>query len=137
MKNSAEDDQNIPGNELRSPRQAQREPEASPSGGFATMVSLTDLVPKTLFFEFHGSESSNKEAIKLVEELSKNNGGGDFKWAVSLEERNKLWQARHDVYWSVKALGNNMKFYTTDVCVPISNLVECIKFAEEVIKKSL
>ena len=62
----------------------------------------------TLLFEFHGSENSNKEAIKLVEELSKNNGGGDFKWAESLEERNKLWQARHDVYWSVKALGNNL-----------------------------
>jgi D-lactate dehydrogenase (cytochrome) len=54
----------------------------------------------TLFFEFHGSESSNKEAIKLVEDLSKNNGGGDFKWAESLEERNKLWQARHDGYGS-------------------------------------
>ena len=89
----------------------------------------------TLFYEFHGSESSNKEAIKLVEELSKNNGGGDFKWAVSLEERNKLWQARHDVYWSVKALGNNMKVYSTDVCVPISNLVECISWAEKEVKK--
>jgi len=89
----------------------------------------------TLFFEFHGSESSNKEAIKLVEELSKNNRGGDFKWAESLEERNKLWQARHDVYWSVKALGNNMKVYSTDVCVPISNLVECISWAEKEVKK--
>jgi D-lactate dehydrogenase (cytochrome) len=89
----------------------------------------------TLFFEFHGSESSNKEAINLVEELSKNNGGGDFKWAESLEERNKLWQARHDVYWSVKALGNNMKVYSTDVCVPISNLVECISWAEKEVKK--
>jgi D-lactate dehydrogenase (cytochrome) len=89
----------------------------------------------TLFFEFHGSESSNKESIKLVEELSKNNGGGDFKWAESLEERNKLWQARHDVYWSVKALGNNMKVYSTDVCVPISNLVECISWAEKEVKK--
>ena len=89
----------------------------------------------TLFFEFHGSESSNKESIKIVEELSKNNGGGDFKWAESLEERNKLWQARHDVYWSVKALGNDMKVYSTDVCVPISNLVECISWAEKEVKK--
>ena len=89
----------------------------------------------TLFFEFHGSENSNKESIKIVEELSKNNRGGDFKWAESLEERNKLWQARHDVYWSVKALGNNMKVYSTDVCVPISNLVECISWAEKEVKK--
>ena len=88
----------------------------------------------TLFFEFHGSELSNKESIEIAEEISKNNLGTDFKWAQSTEERNKLWQARHDVYYSVKAQGNNFKVYTTDVCVPISNLVECIKFAEEEIK---
>ena len=89
----------------------------------------------TLFFEFHGSEDSNKESIKIVEELTKNNGGSDFKWAESLEDRNKLWQARHDCYYSVKAQGNNFKVYSTDVCVPISNLVECINFTEEEIKK--
>ena len=89
----------------------------------------------TLFFEFHGSEESNKESIKIIEELSKNNGGSDFKWAESLEDRNKLWQARHDCYYSVKAQGNNFKVYSTDVCVPISNLVECINFTEKEIKK--
>ena len=89
----------------------------------------------TLFFEFHGSEQSNKESIKIVEELSKNNGGSDFKWAESLEDRNKLWQARHDCYYSVKAQGNNFKVYSTDVCVPISNLVECINFTDKEIKK--
>ena len=89
----------------------------------------------TLFFEFHGTEQSNKEFIKTVEELSKNNKGSDFKWAESLEDRNKLWQARHDCYYSVKAQGNNFKVYSTDVCVPISNLVECINFTEEEIKK--
>ena len=89
----------------------------------------------TLFFEFHGSEESNKESIRIVEELTKNNGGSDFKWAETLEDRNKLWQARHDCYYSVKAQGNNFKVYSTDVCVPISNLVECINFTEEEIKK--
>ena len=89
----------------------------------------------TLFFEFHGSEETNKESIKTVEELSKNNGGSDFKWAETLEDRNKLWQARHDCYYSVKSQGNNFKVYSTDVCVPISNLVECINFTEEEIKK--
>jgi len=92
-------------------------------------------VSPTLFFEFHGSEESNKEAIKIVEDLSKNNSGSDFKWAASLEERNKLWKARHDVYYSVKALGKNMKVYSTDVCVPISNLVECVSWAEKEVKK--
>ena len=89
----------------------------------------------TLFFEFHGSEESNKESINIVEELSKNNGGSDFKWAESIEERNKLWKARHEIYYAVKAQVNNSKVYSTDVCVPISKLVECIKFAETEIKK--
>ena len=89
----------------------------------------------TLFFEFHGSESSNKESIKIVEELSKNNGGNDFKWAESIEDRNKLWKARHEIYYAVKAQGTNVKIYATDVCVPISNLVECIKFSEKEIQQ--
>ncbi len=89
----------------------------------------------TLFFEFHGSEDSNKESIKIVEELSKNNSGSDFKWAESIEERNKLWKARHEVYYSVKSQINNARVYSTDVCVPISKLVECINFAENEIKK--
>jgi len=85
----------------------------------------------TLFFEFHGSENTNNEAITIVEELSKNNNGSDFQWASSNEEQKKLWKARHDVYYSVKALGNDMKVYSTDICVPISKLVECISWAEK------
>ena len=89
----------------------------------------------TLFFEFHGSDLSNRESIQIAEEISKNNNGTKFKWAKTTEERNKLWQARHDVYYSVKSQSKNIKVYTTDVCVPISNLVECIKYAETQIKK--
>ena len=97
---------------------------------------LTDIeaVP-TLFFEFHGSESSNNENIKIVEEISKDNKGSSFKWAKDLEERNKLWRARWDVYYSVKALINNGRVYSTDVCVPISKITECVNFAEEQAKK--
>ena len=87
-------------------------------------------IKPTLFFEFHGSESSNKESIEIAQEITKNNQGTEFKWAQSTEERNKIWQARHDAYYAVKSQGNNIRVYTTDVCVPISNLVECIKFAE-------
>ena len=97
---------------------------------------LTDIeaVP-TLFFEFHGSESSNNENIKIVEEISKDNKGSSFKWAKDLEERNKLWRARWDVYYSVKALIKNGRVYSTDICVPISNITECVNFAEEQAKK--
>ncbi len=89
----------------------------------------------TLFFEFHGSEVSNNENIKIVEEISKDNNGSSFKWAKDLEERNKLWKARWDVYYSVKALINNGRVYSTDVCLPISNITECVNYAEEQAKK--
>ena len=97
---------------------------------------LKDLkVLPTLFFEFHGSEVSNKENIKVVEEISKDNKGSSFKWAKDLAERNKLWQARWDVYYSVKALIKNGRVYSTDVCLPISKITECVRFAEEETKK--
>ena len=89
----------------------------------------------TLFFEFHGTEISNKESVKIVEEISKNNNGSAFKWADTLEERNHLWRARWDVYYSVKALVDNGRVYSTDVCVPISKITECVNFAEEEVKK--
>ncbi len=89
----------------------------------------------TLFFEFHGTELSNNENIKIVEEISKDNNGSSFKWAKDLEERNKLWRARWDVYYSVKALINNGRVYSTDVCLPISNITECVSYAEEQAKK--
>ena len=90
---------------------------------------------QTLFYEFHGGETTNKEAVNLVEEISKNNNGSKFKWAENTEDRNKLWKARHEVYYAVKSLKPNTKVYTTDACVPISRLVECIKFTEDKIKE--
>ena len=90
----------------------------------------------TLFYEFHGSENFNNESIEIVEEISKSHNGNDFQWAKNTEERNKIWKARHNVYYSVKAQGDNVRVYATDVCVPISRLVECIKFAEDEIQKT-
>ena len=90
----------------------------------------------TLFYEFHGSQNFNKESIEIVEEISKSHNGNDFQWAKTTEERNKIWKARHNVYYSVKAQGDNVRVYATDVCVPISRLVECIKFAEDEIQNT-
>ena len=98
---------------------------------------LENLEPlPTLFYEFHGSENVNKESIEVVEEISKSHNGSDFTWASNTEERNKIWKARHNVYYSVKAQGDNIRVYTTDVCVPISNLVECIQYAENEIQNN-
>ncbi len=92
-------------------------------------------IKPTLFFEFHGSESSNVESIENVKDICETSNGFKFSWSKNFEERNKLWKARHDVYWSVKALKPNARVYATDACVPITKLAECIKFAESEIGK--
>ncbi len=85
----------------------------------------------TLFFEFQGSENYNKENISIVENLSNDNKGSKFIWAIDTDERSKIWKARHEVYYASKILKPNSRVYTSDICVPISNLKECIIFAEQ------
>jgi len=91
-------------------------------------------VSPTLFFEFHGTKNTNKESVDQVQEICKSNNGIKFDYSSDLKKRNELWKARHDVYWSVKSLKPNARVYATDACVPISSLVECIKYAETSIK---
>lgn len=80
----------------------------------------------TLFFEFHGSEASVSEQATSAGDIAKDFGGKNFQWATKTEDRNKLWQARHDVYFSALALRPGAKVMATDVCVPISRLADCI-----------
>lgn len=83
-------------------------------------------VAPTLFFEFHGSEASVAEQAETVGAIAGEFGGDDFKWARRPEDRSVLWQARHDAYYACLALRPGAKGIATDVCVPISNLAECI-----------
>jgi len=83
-------------------------------------------VAPTLLFEFHGTKRGVEEQIQMVKEFSAEHGGTDFQFASTMEERNKLWQARHDGYYAVKALRPTGQGLATDVCVPISRLSECI-----------
>jgi D-lactate dehydrogenase (cytochrome) len=80
----------------------------------------------TLFFEFHGTEQGVVEQAEMAGAIAKERGGSDFQWATRAEERNKLWQARHDAYYAALALRPGAKGWATDVCVPISALAECI-----------
>jgi D-lactate dehydrogenase (cytochrome) len=81
----------------------------------------------TLFVEFHGTEASVAEQSKRFGEIARDFGGGDFSWAIKPEERNRLWQARHDIYWAATGLRPGSKAFSTDVCVPISRLAECVR----------
>jgi len=80
-----------------------------------------------LFVEFHGSDSGVKEQAQRFGELAAEFGGGPFQWATSPEERTRLWQARHDVYWATNLLRPGARPLATDVCVPISRLADCVE----------
>lgn len=80
----------------------------------------------TLFFEFHGSPAGVAEQAQTVQEIAANHSGMDFAWADKPEERTRLWQARHDAYYACLGLRPGARSLTTDVCVPISRLAECI-----------
>ncbi|MBF0335354.1 MAG: FAD-binding protein [Alphaproteobacteria bacterium] len=83
-------------------------------------------VRPTLFFEFHGSASGVAEQAATVEALAGEMGGLGFQWATRPEDRTRLWQARHEALWAGLALRPGAKAWTTDVCVPISALADCI-----------
>ena len=82
-----------------------------------------------LLFEFHGSVTGVKEQAETVQEIAKDCGGMDFEWAERPEDRNRLWTARHNAYFAGLQLRPGCKASTTDVCVPMSRLAECIDAA--------
>jgi D-lactate dehydrogenase (cytochrome) len=93
----------------------------------ANAYSGLDL-PETplLLLEFHGSESGVVEQAETFGSIAEEFGGVDFTATTSTEERTKLWQARHDMYWAGLQLRPGASGISTDVCVPISRLAECV-----------
>jgi D-lactate dehydrogenase (cytochrome) len=84
-------------------------------------------VKPTLLIEFHGmSEASVEETSRLAEGLAAEHGGLGFDWQATPAGRARLWKARHDVYYASRAIRPGSAVLTTDVCVPISRLAECI-----------
>lgn len=85
-------------------------------------------VAPTLFFEFHGQDERHvADQAAAVSALAAENGGRGFQWATRLEDRERLWKARHDALYASLALRPGSRCWTTDVCVPISALAECIR----------
>jgi D-lactate dehydrogenase (cytochrome) len=81
----------------------------------------------TLFFEFHGMNSRDvQEQAELIQTLAAEHGGHSFKWKTNLEDMEQLWSARHNAYFASRALRPGAEVLSTDVCVPISRLAECI-----------
>ena len=84
-----------------------------------------------LLMEFHGSPASVKEQAATVQEIAADWGGEGFQWATTPEERTKLWTARHHAYFAGMQMKPGCRTVTTDTCVPISQLAECVTTASE------
>nr|WP_246105084.1 FAD-linked oxidase C-terminal domain-containing protein [Rhodoligotrophos appendicifer] len=80
----------------------------------------------TLFLEFHGTTAGTAEQSEMFAAIAAEHGGGAFAWATHQEDRNRLWQARHDVFWAGRAYVPGKSALATDVCVPISRLADCV-----------
>ena len=93
-------------------------------------------VTPTLFVEFHGTEAGTAEQSALFGEIAESLGGGPFDWATKEEDRQRLWQARHDAFWATKSLMPGKEAFATDVCVPISRLAECVNEARRDLAES-
>jgi D-lactate dehydrogenase (cytochrome) len=84
-------------------------------------------VAPTLLFEFHGdNERHVAEQAQTAQAIAAEHGGRGFEWATRLEDRERLWQARHHAFYAALALRPGSLAWTTDVCVPISRLAECV-----------
>jgi D-lactate dehydrogenase (cytochrome) len=106
-----------------------------------------------LFLEFHGSDggvaeqSERRGAGPILQRLFEAHharfgqiagefDGGPFEWATKPEDRTRLWQARHDVFWANASFRPGARVVVTDVCVPISRLAECVTQAKRDIERS-
>ena len=79
-----------------------------------------------LLMEFHGSPTGVKEQAELVQDIASEHGGNAFEWASTPEARTRLWTARHNAYFAAIQSRPGCRAVTTDTCVPISRLADCL-----------
>ena len=89
-----------------------------------------------LFVEFHGSEASVVEQATQFADIVAECGGGPFQSETDPAGRSRLWKARHDAYWAALQLRPGASAVSTDVCVPISRLAECVARTQEDIERN-
>ena len=79
-----------------------------------------------LLMEFHGTPASVKEQAETVQAIADEFGGQSFEWAMTPEERTRLWAARHNAYFAAVQSRPGCRAISTDTCVPISRLADCL-----------
>ncbi|PHM20108.1 MAG: 2-hydroxy-acid oxidase [Curvibacter sp. PD_MW3] len=91
-----------------------------------TYAKLTLREEPMLLMEFHGSPAGVKEQAETVQEIASEFGGNAFEWATTPEERTRLWTARHNAYFAAIQSKPGCRAISTDTCVPISRLADCL-----------
>lgn len=81
----------------------------------------------TLFLEFHGSEQTVALQTAQFAEIASEYGADGLRFTSDPQERSQLWKARHNAYWAGRALAPHLNGLSTDVCVPISKLADCVE----------
>lgn len=99
-------------------------------------AAVSHPVAPTLFLEFHGSRAAVREQIDHVEEIALEAGAAEFRSSLDPVERSSLWRARHDSFYASLALRPGARAITTDVCVPISQLADCIRAGRDDVEEA-
>ena len=89
-----------------------------------------------LLLEFHGSATAVAEQAAAMQALTEEQAGLGFEWATTPESRSRLWRARHMAYFASLQLKPGSRCVTTDVCVPISRLAQCIEATRQDVDRS-
>ena len=100
--------------------------DANAIRGVNAYSQLTLREAPMLLMEFHGSPAGVKEQAETVQEIARDLGGEDFQWATTPEERTRLWTARHNAYFAAIQSKPGCRAVSTDTCVPISRLADCL-----------
>lgn len=80
----------------------------------------------TLFLEFHGNAQTVALQSEQFSEIATEFGADGIRFTSDPQERAQLWKARHNAYWAGRALAPQLNGLSTDVCVPISRLADCL-----------
>lgn len=80
-----------------------------------------------LMVEFHGSPRAVEEDAARFGEIARERGATSFEWATREEDRRALWTMRHNAAYACRALRPGARQLVTDICVPISRLVQAVE----------
>lgn len=90
-----------------------------------------------IFLELHAfSKDALGEQLEAVRDVVNDHRGAVFAMATTEEARERLWDARHRVYYAGIAMRPGARSWTTDVCVPVSQLARCIRETRDDIAQS-